>query len=312
MADVDLYYYLSKVNSNFPTLSSAEQSRKEVAQFITCLESQYRQLKQYAGKEARLVCNLSQNNLAFEHLQYFAETLQASPVQLYALDLSCSRIFAPTWREVLPLVKQLLNKAMHVDLAGNYLPAVLPEQLELQDMLKQNVSLTAPNRYLGSTDWERRWTSKAHDFRRIAYRSVFVTQQHLAIPGKFLQLPLAAGRKTVTLSERVEQICKPHQAAQADPLRSWLMGGLTAKAVAATWRTKLVCLLPLNLLQVTAVSAAMQICISRAWHTSLQTHASSSRQCSKWSELGSQVFPGSACVTLCRISVLQVLWSWAS
>ena len=45
--------------------------------------------------------------------------------------------------------------------------------LELQDMLKQNVSFTAPNRYLGSTDWMRDWTSKAHVFRQKAYRSVF-------------------------------------------------------------------------------------------------------------------------------------------
>ncbi len=40
-------------------------------------------------------------------------------------------------------------------------------------MLKQNVSFTAPNRYLGSTDWMREWTSKAHEFRQKAYRSVY-------------------------------------------------------------------------------------------------------------------------------------------
>jgi len=50
---------------------------------------------------------------------------------------------------------------------------LLPEQLELQDMLKQHVSFTAPNRYLGSTDWIREWTSKAHEFRQKAYRSVY-------------------------------------------------------------------------------------------------------------------------------------------
>jgi len=94
-------------------------------------------------------------------------------VQLYALDLSWNRIFAATWPEVLPLVKQLLTKAMYVDLAGNYLPALLPKQLDLQDMLKQHVSFTAPNRYLGSTDWIRDWTSKAHEFRQKAYRSVY-------------------------------------------------------------------------------------------------------------------------------------------
>ncbi len=172
MADVQLHY-LSKANTNFPSLTSPEQSRTEIAQTLECLNAEYLQLKQSAGKEARLVCDLSHNNLTYEHLQYLTVKLLASPTQLYALDLSWNRIFAATWPEVLPLVKQLLTKAMYVDLAGNYLPALLPEQLELQDMLKQNVSFTAPNRYLGSTNWIRDWTSKAHEFRQKAYRSVY-------------------------------------------------------------------------------------------------------------------------------------------
>ena len=88
--------------------------------------------------------------MTYEHLQYLTAELLESPVQLYALDLSCNYIFAATWPEIRPSVKQLLTKAVYVDLAGNYLPALLPEQLELQDMLKQHVSFTAPNRYLGS------------------------------------------------------------------------------------------------------------------------------------------------------------------
>jgi len=115
-------------------------------------------------------------------------------VQLYALDLSWNYIFAATWPEVLPLVKQLLTKATYVDLAGNHLPALLPEQLELQDMLKQNVSFTAPNRYLGSTDWIREWTSKAHEFRQKAYRSVYGPPAVCDRLG-FLLLQLAAGRR---------------------------------------------------------------------------------------------------------------------
>lgn len=171
MADVQLYY-LSKTNTNFPSLTSPEQSRTEIAQTLECLNAEYLQLKQNAGKEASLVCDLSHNNLAYEHLQYLTPTTLASPVQLYALDLSWNRIFAATWPEVLPLVKQLLTKAMYLDLAGNHLPALLPEQLELQDMLKQHVTSTAPNRYLGNTDWIRDWTSKAHEFGRKVYRSV--------------------------------------------------------------------------------------------------------------------------------------------
>ncbi|KAL0023071.1 hypothetical protein WJX79_008747 [Trebouxia sp. C0005] len=139
MADVQLYY-LSKGNTNFPSLSSPEQSRTEIAQTFECLNAMYLQLKQNAGKEARLVCDLSHNNLTYEHLKYLTVELLASPVHLYALDLSWNRIFAATWPE------------------------------ELQDMLKHHVSFTAPNRYLGSTDWIRDWTTKAHEFRQKAYR----------------------------------------------------------------------------------------------------------------------------------------------
>ncbi len=115
MADVQLYY-LSKANTHFPSLTSPEQSRTEIAQTLECLNAEYLQLKQSGGKEARLVCDLSHSNLNYEHLQYLTVKLLASPVQLYALDLSRNHIFAATWPEVHPLVKQLLTKAMYVDL----------------------------------------------------------------------------------------------------------------------------------------------------------------------------------------------------
>ena len=168
MADLQLYY-LSKANTNFPSLTSSEQSRTEIAQTLERLSAEYVQMMQNAGAEAALVCDLSHNNLKFEHLQYLTAKLLENPVQLYALDLSWTRIFVATWSELVPLVKQLLTKAMYIDLAGNHLPALLPEHMELQDMLKQPVSLTAPNRHLGRTDWIRRWTSKAHEFRQKAY-----------------------------------------------------------------------------------------------------------------------------------------------
>ena len=172
MADMQLYH-VTRANTNFPSLTSPEQSRTEIAKTLESLHTKYLQLKQSAGKEARLVCDLSHNNLTDEHLQYLSIELIASPVHLYALDLSWNCIFAATWAELLPLVKQLLTKAMYVDLAGQYLPDLIQEQMEMQDMLKQNISLTAPTRYLGSNDWIREWTSKAHEFRLKAYRSVY-------------------------------------------------------------------------------------------------------------------------------------------
>lgn len=132
---------------------------------------------------------------------------------------SCTLWISPA-TEVVPLIKQLLTKVTHVDLAGNYFPVVLPEQPQLQDMLKQNVSLTAPNRYLGSTDWVRQGTSKAH-----AYRCVCVAQQQHTIVWDYLKLQWAAGRKTVMLSEGSEQ----HLSfSQTDSMLSWLMRGLAA------------------------------------------------------------------------------------
>ncbi len=169
MAEPKLYY-LSKSNANLPSLKSVECSRAEIASTLGDLEAKYRQLSHQAGPGARLVCDLSHNNMTCEHLQYVTQLLIASPVQLFALDLSWNRIFAPTWDEVLPIVKQLLTKATYVDLAGNYHPALDPERLELKDMLKQNASFAAPNLYLGGTPWMRQWTSKAHEFRRQAYR----------------------------------------------------------------------------------------------------------------------------------------------
>ncbi len=127
-------YYLSKSNANFPSLKSVECSIAEIASTLGDLEAKYRQLSHQAGPGARLVCDLSHNNMTCEHLQYATQLLIASPVQLFALDLSWNRIFAPTWDEVLPVVKQLLTKATYVDLAGNYLPALDPEHLELKDM----------------------------------------------------------------------------------------------------------------------------------------------------------------------------------
>ena len=166
-------FYVSKTNANFPSLTSAEQSRTEIAQYLDCVIAKHLQLSQSEGMEARLVADISHNNLTFEHLQYLTDLLLGSSIQLFALDLSWNCIFAPAWSDILPVVRQLLTKAKHIDLAGNYLPNIFPESRELKDMLQQNASFSAPNLYLGSTPWMRHWTSKAHEFRKQAYRSAF-------------------------------------------------------------------------------------------------------------------------------------------
>jgi hypothetical protein len=69
--------------------------------------------------------------------------LPASPVQLFALDLSCDRIYVSTWPEFLPLVKQLLSTATYVNLAGNYLQPLFSEQLRLGEVLNPKHAYSA-------------------------------------------------------------------------------------------------------------------------------------------------------------------------
>ena len=95
---------------------------------------------------------------------------------------------------------------MYLDLAGNYLPALLPEQLELQDMLKQHVSFTARNRCLGSNNWYDNGFVKHTDFAKKAHRSVYGPPADYDRLGVLL-LQLAAGwgqKKIATLIENVE------------------------------------------------------------------------------------------------------------
>lgn len=58
MADVQLYY-LSKAILKLSSLTSPEQSETEIAHTLECLKAEYLQVKQRAGKEARLDCDLS-------------------------------------------------------------------------------------------------------------------------------------------------------------------------------------------------------------------------------------------------------------
>lgn len=164
MAGPELYY-LTHSQENFPSLSSTESSEADIDSLVVRLEAEYTR----RSSNAVIVCDLSHNNLIYEHIQYLTQRLKASPIHLFALDLSWNRIFVPAWAKVAPMVEELLAIATHVDLAGNYLPALSSQQPELKLLLEKNVSFAAPNLHV-SDPWVRAWTDKAHDFRLQAYR----------------------------------------------------------------------------------------------------------------------------------------------
>ncbi|DBA80320.1 TPA: hypothetical protein ACH3X2_007445 [Trebouxia sp. C0005] len=168
MADPQLFY-ISKQFANFPSLQSVELSEAEIVQLVAQLCEESERIVHDAGHDAELVCNISHNNLTYEHFELLTKLLLDSSVHLFALDLSWNRIFARSWDTFLPTVTQLLTIAAHIDLAGNHLPALQPDDAGLVKMLEQDVSFAVPNIYLGKDKWVQRWTEKAQDFRRQAY-----------------------------------------------------------------------------------------------------------------------------------------------
>ena len=117
MADVQLYY-LSKALLKLLSLTSPEQSETAIAHTLECLKAEYLQLKQRAGKEARLDCDLSPQQFDLRTPAVFDCKILASPVQLYALDFSCNRILAaPALRSSLLSSSSRLRRCMSILLA---------------------------------------------------------------------------------------------------------------------------------------------------------------------------------------------------
>lgn len=114
--------YLSKHSANFPSLHSEETSTAEIKQLVAQVCEKLVRIAREYGHDARLVCDLSHNNLTVEHFNLITQLLLESSVHLFALDLSWNRIFVSTWNTFLPTVRQLLTRATHIDLVGNYLP----------------------------------------------------------------------------------------------------------------------------------------------------------------------------------------------
>ena len=168
-------FYVSKQFANFPSLQSVEASKAEIVQLVASLREESERIARDVGYDAELVCNISHNNLTYEHLELLSRLLLDSSVHLFALDLSWNRIFARSWDTFLPTVTQLLTRATYIDLAGNYLPALQADDTSLLKMLEHKVSFAVPNIYLGKDKWVRRWTEKAQEFRRQAYGYVVQT-----------------------------------------------------------------------------------------------------------------------------------------
>lgn len=189
MADPQLFY-VSKQFANFPSLQSVEVSEAEILQLEASLREESERVVRDVGHNAELVCNLFHNNLTYEHFMLLTKLLLDSSVHLFALDLSWNRIFAHSWDTFLPTVTQLLTRATYIGLAGNYLPALQPDDTSLLKMLEHKVSFAVPNIYLGKDKWVRRWTEKAQEFRRQVYGYVVQIFCQICV-ARFLLLSLA-------------------------------------------------------------------------------------------------------------------------
>ena len=120
---------------------------------------------------ARVVWDLADNNLTFEHVQHIADKLSQpkGTFRLYALDLCFNRIYIPNWKTFLPLVKQLANCIEYLEIGGNYLPAIKETDAELHDLVFEKVSLAAPSTVTTGNDWVDTWSRRAATFRFEAY-----------------------------------------------------------------------------------------------------------------------------------------------
>lgn len=154
-------------DKNFPCVTQSHPKPSEVLQTLLFALTQF----VLEAQPARVVCDLANNNLTFDHILCIAEwlTQPGRNIQLYALDLCFNRIHVPDWKTFLPLVQKLSERVELMEFGGNYLPAVLESDTVLQNPVFNRVSLTPPYRLLSGLEWQDSWTRKAHKFRLAAY-----------------------------------------------------------------------------------------------------------------------------------------------
>ena len=120
-------------------------------------------------RKTRFVCNLSSNNLTLDHINHFATWLEGSSLRIYALDLSCNRIFPDSWEPLFKAIARLCTHVEHLQLGGNYLPPMTDTDELSKLQMSGRVSLAVPVTGSPATQWHKKWDDIATDFSSKAY-----------------------------------------------------------------------------------------------------------------------------------------------
>ncbi len=126
-------------------------------------------LVQIHGAQDSVVCDLSSNNLTFDHAVHISIWLRENSVKLYALDLSLNRIIQEQRAPVLELIRGLLESVELVNLGGNYLPPMLQDDGLQQIQDEGRVSLALPMYSPGFDAWQAGWNQLSEHFNQQAY-----------------------------------------------------------------------------------------------------------------------------------------------
>ena len=153
---------------NVPSLLDTRPEGESLKDTLTELATFYK-FVQIHGAQDNVVCDLSSNNLTFDHAIHISTWLRENSIKLYALDLSFNRILQAQWTPILELIQGLLESAELVNLGGNYLPPMLQDDELQQIQIERRVSLALPVYSQGIDSWQVGWNQLAEHFDQQAY-----------------------------------------------------------------------------------------------------------------------------------------------
>ena len=142
-----------------------------------------RELSRIATRHNSLVCNLSEGGMTFEVLKRLpSELASVCNNQIVALDLSFNSVVCHSWKELEPVLDQLLGKRVveYLDISNNYLPPL--ETLKQDRRLSEKfcsfgnrLSLLGfdTNPFTGDVDIDY-WLRNARAFKQPAYGCKYI------------------------------------------------------------------------------------------------------------------------------------------
>jgi len=165
---MDTKQVFNRHRHNIPSLLDTRTEGESLKDTMTEFATFYK-LAQIHGAQDNVVCDLSSNNLTFDHALHISKWLRENSIKLYALDLSFNRIIQEQWAPVLELIRGLLESAELVKLGGNYLPLMLQDDELQQIQVERRVSLTLPMYSEGYDAWQAGWNQLAEHFDQQTY-----------------------------------------------------------------------------------------------------------------------------------------------